>query len=77
MEEQLGAGDPHLFEARNLLGENLMRQSKFADANGQFDRVLDAPAGVLPLDHPARETALSNLAYRCAAQGIPRARRMS
>ncbi len=52
MERQLGAGDPHVFEAGNLLGEILMRQSKFADAIEQFHRVLAAPVGLLARGPP-------------------------
>lgn len=66
---RLGATDPLAFEASNLLGENLMRQSKFEEANKQFRHVLDTPASVLPLDHAARETALANLAVSLRGAG--------
>ena len=65
----LGANDPLAFDAGNLLGENLMRQSKFDQANLQFRRTLDAPTSVLPSDHLARETALANLAVSLRGAG--------
>ena len=66
---QLGPADPHSFEASNLLGEVLMRKSKFEPANVQFHRVLDTPMEVLPADSPARETALANLAVSLRGSG--------
>ncbi len=66
---ELGPADPHSFDASNLLGEVLMRQSKFDEANAQFHRVLEAPLETLPAEHPARETALSNLAVSLRGSG--------
>ena len=69
MDRNQGGGDPRVFEAGNLLGEILMRQSKFPEAIEQFRRVLAAPIEQLPADHPARETALSNMAVALRGSG--------
>ena len=65
----LGPKDPRNFDASNLLGENLMRQSKFDEANLQFRQVLNAPIRLLPAGRDARETALANLAVSLRGAG--------
>ena len=66
---EMGGNDPRVFEAGNLLGEILMRQSKFPEAIDQFRRVLAAPTSVLPAGHQARETALANMAVALRGSG--------
>ncbi len=67
--QTLGRFDPLGFEARNLLGDILLRQSKFKEAIEQYGQVLGTPLDELPDEHPVRETALGNLAVALRGAG--------
>jgi eukaryotic-like serine/threonine-protein kinase len=64
-----GAQDPRGFEASNLLGDILLRQSKFKEAIEQYEQALDAPLSALPADHRERESALANIAVALRGMG--------
>jgi eukaryotic-like serine/threonine-protein kinase len=66
---QLGANGPQALEAINLLGEILLRQSKFGEAIEQYRAVLNTPPDQVPADHREREAALANLAVALRGSG--------
>lgn len=67
--EKLGPHDALGLEASNLLGEILMRQSKFGEAIAQYQSVLNTPFDQVPIDHREREAALANLAVALRGSG--------
>jgi eukaryotic-like serine/threonine-protein kinase len=69
IKETLGGDGVLALEASNLLGEILMRQSKFSEAITQYQSVLDTPFDQVPIDHREREAALANLAVALRGSG--------
>ena len=67
--DRLGDESPIYYEASNLLGDILLRQSKFKEAIAQYRQVLDTPPEKLPLDNTARETARGNLPVALRGSG--------